>query len=176
MTLHTKSFAAMIAFDQIVRLSKTLAAADRRIVFSESCTGGLVSATLAQVPGISEYLCGSSVTYREATKRQWLNVSADDLEKFTAVSEPVARQMALGVLEQTPEADFAASITGHLGPEAPPEVDGAVYVGLARRLNGKPELVSVTRHQLVNTDRISRQQEAVDLVVRCVIDGMAELS
>ena len=165
----------MDAYDEAVRLSELLAAIGQRVVFAESCTGGLVAATLAQVPGISEFLCGSAVAYREATKCAWLGLSADDLAKDTAVSEPVARQMVLGVLERTPEADLAASITGHLGPDAPAEVDGVVYIGLARRAGGKTVLVSVTRHQLAHSGRIARQQEAVGLVLQCVIDGIGTL-
>jgi nicotinamide-nucleotide amidase len=162
----------MNAHDQAVRLAEMLAANRQRIVFTESCTGGLVAATLAQMPGISAYLCGSAVVYREATKREWLGVSADELAEFTAVSEPVARQMALGVLQRTPEADLAASITGHLGPDAPADVDGLVYIGLARREGGQSVVVSVTRHHLARASRIARQQEAAGLVIRRVIDGL----
>ena len=52
--------------------------ADRqmRIVLAESCTGGMISAELAKVPGVSQWLCGSAVTYRSPTKVEWLNVDA----------------------------------------------------------------------------------------------------
>ena len=48
----------------------------RRIVFAESCTGGLVAATLA-IPGISDSLCGSAVVYRLDTKTRWLGIPGD---------------------------------------------------------------------------------------------------
>ncbi len=86
-----------------VRLAKAvarqLAKLRVRIVFAESCTAGLVSATLARVPGISEWHCGSAVVYRERTKEAWLDVPRAEIDRFTAVSEAVARRMAVGVLQ-----------------------------------------------------------------------------
>ena len=151
--------------EQAERLAATLSQHEVRVVFAESCTAGLVSAMLAGVPGISEWHCGSAVTYRCDTKQQWLEVSADDLQRLTAVCEPVAAQMALGVLSRTPEADFAASVTGHLGPDAPADLDGIVYIGVARRESGKPQLVEATRYQLKAKHRVPRQREAAALVL-----------
>lgn len=146
--------------DEAEKLANVLAQQNIRIVLAESCTAGLASAALAQIPGISQWHCGSAVTYREATKQEWLDVSADELEQFTAVSEPVARQMALGVLEKTPEADFAASITGHLGPDAPEGFDGVVFIAVARRVNAQTKLLGVQRMNLQTAERVSRQNEA----------------
>lgn len=137
-----------------------------RVVFAESCTAGLVSASLAMNPGISAYHCGSAVTYRETTKQAWLDVSARDLEKFTAVSEPVARQMALGVLKITPEADWSAAVTGHLGPSAPPGFDGLVFVALAERTAAGPVDHAPQRHLLKTAERVQRQEEAAALVLK----------
>ncbi len=116
-----------------VELAECLRKSGRRVVFAESCTAGLVSAALAQVPGISEFHCGSAVVYRLDTKTRWLDVPAELLIDPGPVSEAVARAMAVGVLMKTPEADWAASITGHLGPNAPEELDGLVFLGIARR-------------------------------------------
>ena len=117
----------------IQEVATRLQESNRRVVFAESCTGGLVSASLARVPGISEFHCGSAVVYRLDTKTQWLGVPEALLLDPGPVSEVVAREMALGVLARTPEADFAASITGHLGPNAPDAQDGLVFIGIARR-------------------------------------------
>jgi PncC family amidohydrolase len=137
-----------------------------RIVLAESCTAGLACAALAAHPGISEFLCGSAVTYRESAKREWLGVSADDLARFTAVSEPVARQMALGALLRTSEADWSAAVTGHLGPGAPAELDGVVYIAIARRHEGGLGVVTAVRGQLAARDRVARQSEAAENVLR----------
>jgi PncC family amidohydrolase len=148
------------------RLARLLAACELRVVFAESCTAGLVSATLSRVPGISNWHCGSAVTYRNATKAGWLGVSEQDLEHPGAVSETVARQMALGVLRNTPEADLSVSITGHLGPDAPPRLDGRVFVGLARRESGDAvTALEVLETKLKASTRVSRQKEAIVLVL-----------
>lgn len=159
------------------RLAAILQQRRLRIVFAESCTAGLISATLAKIPGIAEFHCGSAVVYRVETKHEWLGIAADILEKPGPVSQLVAALMAERVLINTPEADVAASITGHLGPDAPRDQDGLTYVGLARRgENGQPPVVTVQRHLLSAGSaslspaeaarlRVERQREAVRFVL-----------
>ena len=55
------------------RLASLLKVLDVRVAFAESCTAGLVAASLARTPGISQWLCGSAVVYRDATKAAWLD-------------------------------------------------------------------------------------------------------
>lgn len=114
-------------------VSQVLQRTGRQLVLAESCTAGLVAATLGQIPGISRHLCGSAVVYQEATKTGWLNVSADLLARQGAVSPEVAAAMARGVLAITPHADLAAAITGHLGPDAPEELDGVIEIAIQIR-------------------------------------------
>jgi len=146
-------------------LVATLAAQRLRIVFAESCTGGLVAAWLAAVPGVSEWLCGSAVTYQSATKTSWLGVPEALIASETAVSASVATAMARGVLEKTPHAQLAASVTGHLGPHAPAGFDGLIFIGLARR---HPDgiVCETTRYQLQECGRLPRQQEAAAQVLQ----------
>lgn len=158
------------------RLARLLERSQTQVVFAESCTGGLVAASLAQVPGISDCLCGSAVTYRNATKHQWLDVSSEDLVRPGPVSAIVAKQMAAGVLAMTPEADWAASVTGHLGPNAPKRFDGLVYIGIGQRTaNQSGETVlpaTATRHMLTAVTRIQRQREAASLVLQQIFDAI----
>lgn len=105
----------------------------RQLVLAESCTAGLVAAALATVPGISRHLCGSAVVYQERTKSEWLSVPAELLADRGAVSAEVAAAMTAGVLDRTPYADLAAAVTGHLGPDAPTELDGQVYIAIQTR-------------------------------------------
>ncbi len=137
----------------------------RRIVFAESCTGGLVAATMTRIPGVSNWLCGSAVTYQEETKQAWLNISAHDLHEFTAVSDQVTRAMAFEVLAKTSQADIAVAVTGHLGPDAPQDIDGTVYIACACRGETESQTNSV-RIQLVANDRRGRQIEATREVLR----------
>lgn len=161
--------------DQLAHeVADLLSHSGQKIVFAESCTAGLISATLARIPGASTYHCGSAVVYRLDTKTRWLGVSEVTLQKHGAVSEVVARAMADGALKQTPEADLSAAITGHLGPQAPVEQDGLVYVGIATR--GSNCYVIERRLPKVNvgcdvlrfpgeTEREQRQWAAVELVL-----------
>lgn len=115
------------------RIAKLLAATSRKVVFAESCTGGLVSGALTAVPGVSNHHCGGVIVYREQTKIEYLGIDPELLAQFGAVSPQIAEQMAKAVLTSTPEADVALSVTGHLGPKAPPELDGVVYIAIAQR-------------------------------------------
>jgi PncC family amidohydrolase len=154
--------------DQVVQ---ALAQRQTKLVLAESCTGGLVAARLAQVPSVSNWLCGSAVTYRSETKTAWLSVDQATIQHCTAVSEEVAQQMVAGVLHLTPEADLAAAITGHLGPAAPPGFDGVVFV--ATRWRSQPT-AHICRGQLTAITRVDRQHEAADLVLRQLLIRLAD--
>ena len=95
----------MNSHNEVNRLATALKEQRSRIVFAESCTAGMVSGLLAAVPGISEHLCGSLVTYRDDSKRQWLSIPAEVLEQHTAVSADVTERMAIEALQRTPEAN-----------------------------------------------------------------------
>lgn len=161
--------------DQLDNLARQVAARlsqqGKRLVLAESCTCGLIAAVLGGVPGISSVLCGSAVTYREATKVAWLDVLPTTLQVETAVSDSVARQMVEGVLDHTPEATLAASITGHLGPDAPAQQDGLVFIGLSER--GQDEIITVVRSfRLKGEGRLARRREAVELVLHLLAERM----
>ena len=143
------------------RLIRLLERGRLKVVFAESCTAGLIAASLGRTPGVSEYLCGSAVVYREATKTAWLGVSAADLAdpEITAVSPQVAEAMAVGVLHKTHEADLSASITGYLGPDSAPERDGVAFVAVAGR--GATCVQLVRKIDLTGEpDRCGRQSSA----------------
>ena len=151
-----------------------------RLVLAESCTAGLVAAELGQIPGISEYLCGSMVVYRTPTKTAWLGVSSEVLKDpaIGPVSALVTLTLAEAVLEKTPEATLAAAITGHLGPGAPTEKDGQVYCVVIRR-GCKSEVSDVQSLKLSSrpvvdqddfTNRNLRQKEAA-FALLCLIES-----
>ena len=146
-------------------LSELLRQRSLRVVLAESCTAGAVAATLAALHGSSDLLCGSMVVYRDQSKLDWLDVDRSNLTRLGAVSEVVAAQMARGVLVKTPEADLAASITGHLGPGAPQGLDGVVMIGTAWRDERGIQLREVVLKQLQARDRLERRREATELVL-----------
>lgn len=167
------------------RLARLLEKHNLRIVFAESCTGGLVSAALTRIPGISAFHCGSAVVYQVETKANWLGIPRNLLDDPGPVSSVVAREMAERVLEKTPQADLAASVTGHLGPDAPKSQDGLVYLAVTARsgrggIPGEPESV-VSKHRLAGDEAVSgprrhpalrarRQLAAAELVLTAVCD------
>lgn len=163
----------MAILESAKRLARCLVDGELRVVFAESCTGGMISAELAKVPGVSEWLCGSAVTYRSETKTAWLDVGESVIGEHTAVSGEVAKLMAEGVLHKTPEATVSAAITGHFGPHAPEGFDGLVFVGIGLRMERDAVEVEVQRYQLETKQRENRQAEAVELVLGLLLDKLA---
>jgi nicotinamide-nucleotide amidase len=86
-----------------------------KLVTAESCTGGLVAATLTAIAGSSDVVERAFVTYANEAKREMLGVPWDALLGYGAVSDPVARAMAAGALARS-DADLAVSVTGVAGP------------------------------------------------------------
>jgi nicotinamide-nucleotide amidase len=154
------------------RVARLLKASNRKVVFAESCTGGLVSGALTKIPGISSYLCGGVVVYRNATKMAYLGIPAAVLAGPGPVSKEVAELMALRVLGKTPEADLAASVTGHLGPDAPPNLDGLVFAAVAWRSaaarSAAPRIVVQHWRCHRRDSRVVRQRWVVEKVLRLV--------
>lgn len=102
------------------------------LALAESCTGGLLSAMLTDVPGTSAFLERTAVTYANSAKEQWLGVPAELLANQGAVSQECALAMAKG-MRQAAGTDLALSITGIAGPSGgtPTKPVGTVYIALA---------------------------------------------
>lgn len=156
-------------------IASLLEARDEMLVCAESCTGGMVAASLASIPGISQHFCGSLVTYRPCSKRAWLGVKKKTIDQFTTESEETVREMALGALQVTPEATWSVSVVGHLGPDAPPEKDGQIFLGIAQRDDrGKPQIHTVSQSVLAPMTRSRRQNCATELVLRLTAQVLNE--
>lgn len=138
---------------------------NQRVVFAESCTGGMAAALMTQVPGISDYFCGSAVTYRESTKQQWLDVAADTLHRHSAESQQTTDELAVNVLKNTTEATIACAVTGHLGPGAASDVDGIVFISIAERVGDGYQITETIQQSLKSKRRIDRQLEAAELLL-----------
>ena len=109
-------------------------AAGRMVTVAESCTGGLVSAALTEIPGASEMFFGGFVTYSNEAKTRRLGVGSDVIETFGAVSIATAWSMARGALAAS-DADVAVAITGVAGPDGgtPSKPVGTVVFALAEK-------------------------------------------
>lgn len=113
----------------------------KMLTTAESCTGGMIAAALTDLPGSSAVFERGFVTYSNEAKCDMLGVSKATIDKFGAVSEQVASEMARGALENS-EADIALSVTGIAGPggsEHKPE--GRVCFGIATPQGTRVETV-----------------------------------
>lgn len=132
---------------------------NHKLVLVESCTCGRIAAWLGLVPGVSQFLCGSWVTYRSTSKQQWLGISSQLLEEHTSESAQCSLALAQAAWDRTSEATLVAAITGDLGPGVDDERDGKVYLAIGIR---QPSGVQWQQYQsrLQSADRIQRQTEA----------------
>ncbi len=116
--------------------------AGRRITVAESCTGGLVSAAITEIPGSSEVFVAGFITYSNEAKIARLGVSPDVIDTFGAVSVATAWAMAQGALHAL-DVDVAVSITGIAGPDGGTPSKPVGTVVFAKALKGQsPEEAS----------------------------------
>ena len=120
-----------VVAEQLLQKQLTLAVA-------ESCTGGMIASNLVEYPGISAALVEGCVTYSNEAKMHRLGVKAETLEKYGAVSEETAKEMAEGIA-RTSGADIGLATTGVAGPESSEgKPVGLVYIAIAYK--GKTEV------------------------------------
>ncbi|MBO5937441.1 MAG: competence/damage-inducible protein A [Clostridia bacterium] len=98
------------------------------VAFAESCTGGLCAKRLTDISGASEIFHCGVVSYSNDIKHKVLGVKAETLDKYTAVSEQTAKEMAEGV-RLIADATYGVSITGYAGPGSEKEV-GTIYIAV----------------------------------------------
>ncbi len=113
-------------------VAKLLVQNQLKLSVAESCTGGLIAKKLTDLPGSSEYLMYGVVSYSNEAKMKLLGVKPETLEKYGAVSEQTAMEMAQGVRE-IGQTDVAVSVTGIAGPGGGSKEKpvGLVYIGVA---------------------------------------------
>lgn len=115
-----------------VVLGRILTQQKRTISTAESCTGGKIAQVLTSIPGSSAYFKGSIVSYAKEVKVNVLKVSEETIEKYSVVSEEVAKEMALSI-QKMMHTDYAISVTGNAGPtkDDTDEEIGTVFIALA---------------------------------------------
>jgi nicotinamide-nucleotide amidase len=125
--------------------ASALRAAEARglsIVTAESCTGGLLSALLTDIDGLSHVFERGFVVYAEQAKVELLGLSSQKLKQEGLVSRWTARAMAEGALAHS-EADVAVAITGYAGPGEGEE--GLVHIAVARKRSAFPDIHHLER-------------------------------
>jgi nicotinamide-nucleotide amidase len=138
-------------------------AAGRRITVAESCTGGLVSAALTEIPGSSAVLDRGFVTYSNESKQETLGVPTDIIDAFGAVSVATAWAMAQGALKHS-GADIAVAISGIAGPEGGSKQKPVGTVVFARAVRGSEDVDAEERFlDATNRATVRRQAALVAL-------------
>ena len=129
-------------------VAKILVKNNLTISVAESCTGGMVSSSLINYPGISSVFMEGCVTYSNEAKMKSLNVKEETLNSVGAVSEQCAKEMAEGVAARH-NTNIGLSTTGIAGPEGGSEEKpvGLVYMGI--KINDK----TIVKKYIFNGDR-----------------------
>ena len=144
-----------------------------RIAAAESCTGGLVMARLTEVPGSSEYVDRGVVVYSNQSKIDLLGVPAELIREHGAVSEPVARAMADGMV-RVAGTDLAVGVTGVAGPSGgtAEKPVGMVVIAAAWARDGKIETRARTFNFIGGREmvRFQASQAALDMVRRWLLE------
>lgn len=137
------------------------------VTCAESCTGGMLTARLVNVPGVSEVLKTSLITYSNEAKQKYLGVKPETLKEYGAVSEQTAREMVIGAALNT-HSDAALAITGIAGPEGGTKEKpvGLVYISCYVKGN----TVVKEYHMKGNREKIRERSViyALDLLRNCL--------
>ncbi len=143
-------------YDEASALLDRAKARGLMIATAESCTGGLIAATLAAVPGASAALERGFVTYSNEAKSELLGIPASLIIAHGAVSREVAIAMALGALRHSP-ADIAVAVTGVAGPDGGTAVKPVGLVHIAAQRSDGRQLHEERRFGDIGRHEVQRQ-------------------
>lgn len=145
----------------------------KTVAFAESCTGGLISKRLTDVPGASEVFGFGFCTYANEAKAKLLGVKPETLEKYGAVSSQTAEEMALGA-RLVSSSDIAVSVTGIAGPGGGTEEKpvGLVYMGIATENGVTHKKLLLGRH--VKSDREFIRTLTANNAFKAVLDALTD--
>ena len=151
-------------------VGELLVARGLRIGVAESCTGGLITSRLTDVPGSSRYVDASIVTYSNDSKHDLLGVPSSLIDQHGAVSEPVAIAMADGIRRRAP-ADIGVGVTGIAGPSGgtPEKPVGTVVIAVATATDHRVRTFRF--HGERAQVKFQAAQSALDMVRRMLLDA-----
>lgn len=162
---------------ELIRLAETVVASLKqkglRLAVAESCTGGLLSKIITDVSGASAVYLGGVCSYANEVKIKLLGVSAETLAQHGAVSEPVAYQMANGIVNAV-GSDIGVGITGIAGPlsDDTQKPVGLIYISAATPLGTRTVKLTNTF-----TDNVREQNRfaAVETTLRLISEEIDKL-
>jgi PncC family amidohydrolase len=141
----------------------------RTLALAESCTGGLVSAALVSVPGISAVYRGGVVAYADEAKCELAGVRTDLIDRHGSVSEEVAMALAEGVAARL-DAEIGAAVTGVAGPSGgtPQKPIGTVWVAVTSGLSCRARLLDLGGLKDRGQIRVASAEALLSLVAETV--------
>lgn len=148
------------------KIAKLLLQKGLTVSTAESCTGGLVSSRLTDVSGSSAYIKENYVTYANEAKTKILNVSAETLNTFGAVSEQCAMEMADGLYKQT-GCDIALCTTGIAGPTGgtPTKPVGTIFLGIKNKDLLLIKQINIKHHYRRKLMKFAFSQKALEFLL-----------
>ncbi len=149
------------------KLAEELVKQRKTICLAESCTGGLVSSRVTDVPGSSRYFTGGFITYSNSLKTDVLRVSPRAIEEHGAVSGQVAQEMARGA-RAIAKSDLAASITGIAGPggETDEKPVGLAYIAFSSNRG------DIVKRYVFEGDRLEIKHRMADAVLEMILENL----
>ena len=147
---------------QVKKLVKTMASQNLTLGLAESCTGGLISAMVTEIPGVSKVFLGAIVSYANEVKHDLLRVPDTVLETAGAVSKPTAEAMARGA-RRVLKSDWTISVTGIAGPTGG---NARKPVGLVFFAIAGPDFEKVNRRIFKGNRKKIQQQAAIAAVTQ----------
>ena len=162
--------------DRPMQVIETLRDADETVALAESCTGGMVGATLTAVPGASDVFVAGLTTYTNDAKRRFLGVRRETLDAHGAVSAETAREMAQGARDSC-DATWGVSITGIAGPTGGTEEKpiGTVFVGIAYAgpWGSETSYVRAERHEF-DGDRADVRSQTTETALEMLLGACSD--
>jgi PncC family amidohydrolase len=142
----------------------------RTLAVAESCTGGLISNRITNIPGSSEYFSGGLITYSNEAKVALLGVSKKTLDRFGAVSEQTVLEMAAGARQRL-YTDYAISVSGIAGPgggsvEKPV---GLVWIALCGNN------LEIAKSFIFTGDRLEVKQQSAEQALQMLFTSLKNL-
>ena len=155
-----------------IKVGRLLQQRGLKLSLAESCTGGLISSRITDVPGSSEYFLGGIVSYAYEAKVDLLGVSWDTLKSHGAVSEQTVLEMARGVRKAL-KTDIAIAVSGIAGPggATADKPVGTTWIALVA------DGVEQARHFQFDGDRVQNKESSAEAALQVLLEylnGMLE--
>ena len=143
-----------------------------KITTAESCTGGLVAATIVNVSGASGCFNEGYITYANEAKVRVLGVSEESIRSYGVVSDVVVTEMAEGVLNKA-NADVAVAVSGIAGPlgGSPEKPVGTVYIGICQKNKMDKTLTKTSYKFNFKGDRIEIRNKTVEEALKIILSA-----